>query len=206
MTNESSLLYMSYLACIEINPWHSKTATPENPDWCIIDLDPDKNSFEQVIKAAQVTHQVLDAIGIPSYPKTSGSTGLHIYVPLGAKYNYEVSKEFGRSIAKLVHAEIPNFTSIERKTADRRGKMYIDFLQNRPQATVAAPYSLRPKPKAPVSMPLHWEEVKPGLKITDFTISNAIGRLKEMGDIFKPVIGKGVNLEKAVKNMGMVFK
>ena len=94
---------------------------------------------------------------------------------------------------KIVHTELPKFTSIERKTALRKGCIYLDFLQNRPQATVAAPYSLRPKPGAPVSMPLHWDEVKKGLKITDFHIRNAMDRLKEMGDIFKPVIGKGID-------------
>jgi bifunctional non-homologous end joining protein LigD len=83
--------------------------------------------------------------------------------------------------------------------------MYIDFLQNRPQATVAGPYSLRPKPGAPVSMPLHWEEVKKGLKITDHNIFNAVDRLKETGDIFKPVIGKGINMEKAIKKIESVF-
>lgn len=204
-TNEASLLYIASLGAIEINPWHSRKQNPDNPDWCIIDLDPDKNSFEQVIEAAQITKQVLDAIDVPGYCKTSGSTGLHIYIPLGAKYNYEDSKEFGRRIAKIIHQAIPSFTSIERKTADRDGKMYVDFLQNRPQATVAAPYSLRPKPGAPVSMPLHWEEVKKGLKMTDFHLKNAVPRLKEQGDIFKPVIGKGINMEKAIKKIYSVF-
>jgi bifunctional non-homologous end joining protein LigD len=203
-TNEASLLYMASLGCIEINPWHSKKNTPDNPDWCIIDLDPDKNDFEQVIKAAQVVKAVLDDINVPSWPKTSGSTGLHIYIPFGGKYSYESSKEFGRSLVKIVHAEIPGFTSIERKTSDRKGCIYLDFLQNRPQATVAAPYSLRPKPGAPVSMPLHWEEVKKGLRNTDFHIGNAVDRLKEQGDIFKGVLGKGINLEKAVKGISNI--
>ncbi|MEP7170367.1 MAG: DNA ligase, partial [Bacteroidota bacterium] len=94
----------------------------------------------------------------------------------------------------------PKYTSIERIVKARRGKMYIDFLQNRPQATIAAPYSLRPKPGATVSMPLHWDEVKKGLKMTDFTIYNTMERIKSEGDIFKPVLGKGVNLEKVIKN------
>jgi len=199
ITNEASLLYVASLGCIEINPWNSTILTPDNPDWCIIDLDPDKNSFEEVIETANVTRQIFDALGIISYPKTSGSTGLHIYIPFGAKYTYEDSKEFGRVIARLVHEQLPLFTSIERKVANRKGKIYIDFLQNRPQATVAGPYSLRPKPFAPVSMPLHWEEVKKGLQIKDFTIFNAVDRLKEQGDIFKGVLGKGINLEKALK-------
>jgi bifunctional non-homologous end joining protein LigD len=138
-------------------------------------------------------------MGVTSYPKTSGSTGIHIYIPLGAKYTYEQSKEFVRIIATLVQREIPKYTSIERIVKARKGKMYIDFLQNRPQATVAAPYSLRPKPGATVSMPLLWEEVKTGLKIGDFTIYNAVERIKSVGDIFKPVLGKGINLKKVIK-------
>jgi bifunctional non-homologous end joining protein LigD len=194
--DEASILLMASMGCIELNPWSSKVQSPDHPDWCIIDLDPDKNSFDQVVEAAQVTKQVLDSMDIPSYCKTSGSTGLHIYIPLGAKYTYEQSKEFARVIATLVHREIPKYTSIERIVSNRNGKMYIDFLQNRPKATLAAPYSLRPKKGATVSMPLHWDEVKKGLKMTDFTIFNAIDRLKEVGDIFKPVIGKGIDLKK----------
>ncbi len=205
ITNEASLMYVASLGCIEMNPWSSRSQYPDNPDWCIIDLDPDKNTFDQVITAAQVTKQILGSIDVPCYCKTSGSTGIHIYIPFGAKYDYEDSKEFGRVIAKLVHEEIPEFTSIERKTKDRGGKMYIDFLQNRPQATVSGPYSLRPKPGAPVSMPLHWEEVKKGLKITDFNIFNAVARVKDVGDIFKPVIGKGINLDKTLKKISSVF-
>jgi bifunctional non-homologous end joining protein LigD len=205
ITDEASLLYIASLGCIEINPWSSRTQTPDNPDWCIIDLDPDKNTFDQVIEAACVTKQILDAIEVPAYCKTSGSTGLHIYIPLGAKYDYESSKEFARVIAKLVYGQIPEYTSIERKVSDRSGKMYIDFLQNRPQATVAGPYSLRPKPGAPVSMPLHWEEVKSGLSIRDFTIFNAVDRIKDVGDIFTGVLGEGIDLEKVSDKIESLF-
>lgn len=204
-TNEASLLYIASLGCIEINPWSSKTTTPDNPDWCIIDLDPDKHTFDQVIEAAQVTRKVLDAIGVPSFCKTSGSTGLHIYIPLGAKYSYEESKEFARIIVTIVHHEIPEFTSIERIISNRKGKMYLDFLQNRPQATLAAPYSLRPKPTATASTPLHWDEVKKGLKMTDFTISNLVERTNREGDLFKGVLGKGINLKKVLQKINSTF-
>jgi len=200
-SDEASLLYMASLGAIEINPWSSTIDSPENPDWCIIDLDPDKNTFDQVIETARVVKDVLDAAGIKGYCKTSGSTGIHIYIPLGAHYNYEISKEFGRLIATLVHEQLPGFTSIERATKDRKGKIYIDFLQNRPQATLAAPYSLRPKPGATVSMPLYWDEVKRGLKMQDFHINNAIPRMRENGDIFKPVLGKGIDIQKAIKKL-----
>ncbi|MCD9015242.1 DNA ligase D [Parachryseolinea silvisoli] len=194
--SEADVLLMAAMGCIELNPWSSRIQKPDHPDWCIIDLDPDTgNTFEQVIQAAQVTKQVLDGAGIVSYCKTSGSTGLHIYIPLGAVYTYEQSKEFARVIVTHVHQQLPKFTSIERPTSRRKGKLYLDFLQNRPKATLAAPYSLRPKPGATVSMPLHWDEVKKGLKMKDFTIHNAMARIKEVGDIFKPVMGKkGIDL------------
>jgi bifunctional non-homologous end joining protein LigD len=198
-TDEASLLYIASLGCIEMNPWSSRVQSPDNPDFCIIDLDPDKNKFEQVVETAQVTRQVLESAGITGYCKTSGSTGLHIYIPLAAKYTYDESKEFARLIVTLVHRELPRFTSIERSLKDRKGKIYLDFLQNRPQATIATVYSLRPKPGATVSMPLHWEEVRKGISIGDFTIKNAIARIREEGDIFKPVLGKGISMEKALK-------
>ncbi|MBE0663124.1 MAG: DNA ligase D [Bacteroidales bacterium] len=197
--DEASLLYMANLGCIEMNPWHSKVEKEDYPDWCIIDLDPAENTFDQVIEAANVCRYILEAMGVSSYPKTSGSSGMHIYIPMGAKYTYEQSKEFARVIATLVQREIPKYTSIERIVKARKGKMYIDFLQNRSQATVAAPYSLRPKPGATVSMPLMWDEVKKGLKMSDFNIYNALDRIKSKGDIFKPVLGKGINLEKEIK-------
>lgn len=197
--DEATLLWMANLGCIELNPWFSRVQAEDNPDFCIIDLDPDKNTFEQVIQAAIETKAVLDSLQVTSYPKTSGSTGIHIYIPLGAKYTYDQSQMFGRLIANLVHQRIPEFTSIERLVKNRGGKMYIDFLQNRPEATVAGPYSLRPKPGATVSMPLHWDEVKKGLKMKDFTIKNAVARIRREGDLFKPVLGEGINIERVLE-------
>ncbi|MEI9917569.1 MAG: DNA ligase D [Bacteroidota bacterium] len=199
---EADVMLMASMGCIEMNPWSSRTEHPDHPDWCMIDLDPsDKTKFNQVIEAARVTHDILESIGLPSYCKTSGSTGLHIYIPLGAKYTYKESQDFARTIVTAVHEEIPSFTSIERMVSNRKGNMYLDFLQNRPGATLAAPYSLRPKPGATVSMPLQWDEVKKGLKMTDFHIDNAIPRIREVGDIFKPVLGKGINLAKFSKKI-----
>jgi len=199
--DEATLLYMANLGCIEMNPWSSTVGKPDNPTFCIIDLDPDKNTFDQVIETAQLTKQLLDDMAVPSYCKTSGSTGLHIYIPLGNKYNYDQSKEFAHIIVTLIHAELPDYTSLERTVRARKGKMYLDFLQNRPHATIAAAYSVRPKPGATVSMPLHWDEVKKGLKISDFTLFNAIERMHELGDIFKPVLGKGIDLKKVIDTL-----
>ncbi len=199
--DEAALLYMASLGCIEMNPWSSTYKKPDNPDWCCIDLDPDKNHFDQVIETANVTKEILDGAGVDCYCKTSGSTGLHIYIPLGKKYDYEASKEFGRLIAHMVNDRLPKYTSIERLTAKRKGMLYIDFLQNRPQATLSSAYSVRPKPGATVSMPLHWDEVKKGMKMEDFNIYNAVERVTTNGDIFKPVLGKGIDMEKALTNL-----
>lgn len=205
-TDEASLLWMATLGCIEMNPWFSRIQSPDNPDYCVIDLDPDKQTFDQVVAAALEVKKILDAIDVPSYCKTSGSTGMHIYIPLNAKYTYDQSQMFARIIVNQVHQQIPDYTSLERTIADRNGKMYLDFLQNRPGATIACPYSLRPKPGATVSMPLSWDEVKPGLKMKDFTIFNATDRLKETGDLFKGALGKGIDLEKTIKKAKSAFE
>ncbi len=204
-SDEAYLLWMASLGCIEMNPWFSRVQSPDNPDYCVIDLDPDKNTFDQVVEAALEVKKVLDAIDVPSYPKTSGSTGMHIYIPLDAKYTYDQSQMFAKIIVQLVNKQIPDYTTLERMVANRKGKMYLDFLQNRPGATIAGPYSLRPKPGATVSMPLHWDEVKPGLTMKDFTIFNSMDRLKETGDLFKGVLGKGIDLEKTIKKAQSIF-
>ncbi len=204
-SDEAVLLWMATLGCIEMNPWFSRVQSPDNPDYCVIDLDPDKNTFDQVIEAALEVKKVLDAIDVPSYCKTSGSTGMHIYIPLDAKYDYVQSQMFARIIVNIVHKQIPDYTSLERMVAKRNGKMYLDFLQNRPGATIAGPYSLRPKVGATVSMPVHWDEVKPGLTMKHFTIFNSIDRLKAEGDLFKGVLGKGIDLEKTIKKAQSIF-
>ena len=203
--DEAALLWMASQGCIEMNPWFSRSHSPDNPDYCVIDLDPDKNTFDEVIEVAQMVKEILVQIEVPCYAKTSGSTGMHIYIPLAAKYTYDQSQMFAKIIVNLVHHETPEFTSVERMVANREGKMYLDFLQNRPGATIAGPYSLRPKPGATVSMPLDWAEVKPGMTMKDFTIFNALDRLKETGDLFKGVLGKGIDLSKAIQKAKEVF-
>jgi len=200
-TDEASLLYIASLGCIEMNPWHSRIQDAENPDWCVIDLDPDNNSYNEVVEAAQAVKKVLDAIDVPGYPKTSGATGMHIYIPLGSKYSYEQSKLLAELIVNIVYNDIASFTSIERNPAKRKGKIYLDFLQNRTIQTIAAPYSLRPKPGATVSTPLDWSEVKKGLTPKKFNIDTIFDRLKNVGDIFKPVLDKGIDMQKTLEKI-----
>lgn len=202
-TDEASLLYMASLGCIEMNPWHSRTAAPHRPDWCVIDLDPDGNPYDQVISVALVIKGLLDEIKVPAYCKTSGATGMHIYIPLKAKYTYDQSRMLARLIVEMAQQDprIASFTSLVRTPAKRKKKIYLDFLQNREIQTLAAPYSIRPRPGATVSTPLYWEELKKGLKPGIFTMLNIFDRLKREGDLFKPVLGKGIDLEKVIKRM-----
>lgn len=199
--DKATLVYMANLGCIEINPWNSRTGKLQHPDFMIIDLDPEKISFDRVVEVAQMVHKVLDQLKVPNFCKTSGATGLHIYVPMGAKYTYEQTKQFANLIAILVNHKLPNITSLERHPAKRQKKVYLDYLQNNKGQTLAAPYSVRPKPGATVSTPLEWKEVKKGLSPQDFNIKNIFTRLKKKGDLWKPVLGRGIDLKKALSKI-----
>ena len=202
--NKATLAYLNNLGSIEINPWHSTAEALDNPDYLIIDIDPSKqNTFEQVIEAANVVKQILDKAGAPSYCKTSGSSGLHVYVPTAKKYTYEQVKDFAYLICMLASEQLPDFTTLERNLQKRGHKhIYMDYLQNRRGQTIACVYSLRPKPCATVSAPLLWKEVKSGLTPQDFTMYNIMKRVKKVGDIFTPILGKGIDLNKCLKKLG----
>jgi bifunctional non-homologous end joining protein LigD len=201
--DKASLLYIANLGSIEINPWNSTIKKPDHPTYMVIDIDPaDKNTFEQVIETALVTKAVLEEAGVKSYCKTSGATGLHVYVPMGNKYDYEHVRMFGQLVASIVVERLPKFTSIERSLKKRGNNIYVDFLQNSKGQTLATAYSVRPKPGATVSTPLEWKEVKKGLKPSDFTMLNILKRVEKKGDLFKEVLSsKGADLNKALEKL-----
>lgn len=201
--NIETLVYLTNLGCIEINPWHSTVDELDKPDYLMIDIDPsDKNNFEQVIQVALSTKKVLDDAGAECFCKTSGATGMHIYVPTGKKYTFEQVKDFAYLVCMMVNNELKSFTTLERNLQKRGNKhIYMDYLQNRRGQTISSVYSLRPKPGATVSTPLLWEEVKPGLSAKQFTIYNTLERVKKIGDIFKGVLGKGIDLGKCLENL-----
>ncbi len=195
--DKATLAYLNNLGCIELNPWSSTIKSLDKPDYMIIDIDPsEKNSFEQVIETALAFKKILDKAGAAAYCKTSGATGLHIYVPMGKKYSYEQVKSFAEFLCTMVQELLPAFTSMDRSLAKRgKNKIYLDYLQNRRGQTIAAPYSLRPYKGATVSTPLLWKEVKPGLSPATFTINNTLKRVTKLGDLFKDVLGKGIDLK-----------
>ena len=198
--NEASLIYMANLGCIEINPWNSRVENLLHPDFTVIDIDPsEKTTFEQVIEVTQAAKEVLDKAKIVGYPKTSGSSGIHIYIPLGARYTYDEARDFTKILCYFIQEKLPGITSMERNVKKRKGKIYLDFLQNRKGQTLAAPYCARPKPGATVSAPLEWKEVKHGLDMNDFTIKTMPQRIDEKPDLFKAVLGEGIDIEKALE-------
>ncbi|GEP94992.1 DNA ligase D [Chitinophaga cymbidii] len=182
--NTATLIYMANLGCIEINPWLSRISKPDHPDYIVIDLDPEDIAFRHVVDTANVVHEILEGYGIESFAKTSGASGMHIYIPTGAKYEYETCRLFAEFIAKEAHAKLPDLTSVVRAKSKRQKKVYIDFLQNSRGQTVAAPYSARPRPGATVSTPLQWKEVNAKLDIKNFHIGNTMQRLEKHGDLW----------------------
>lgn len=193
-----TLQYVVNLGCIEMHPLNSRIGHLDKPDYFVLDLDPSGADFKHVTQVARVAHEILEKIGLKSYCKTSGSKGLHIYVPLAAKYPFAVVKEFARQVALLIHEKLPKTTSLERVPAKRKGKVYLDYLQNNPGQAVAAPYSLRSRPGAPIAAPLDWKEVKSTLRILDFTLETIFKRVKKKKDPFKPILGRGGNLHKSL--------
>ena len=201
--NEATLLYMANLGCIEINPWNSRLQHLDNPTYTVIDLDPsENNTFEEVITVAQAAKEVLDMAGIEGYCKTSGSSGLHIYIPLNEEYTFDEARDFTKLLCYYVREMTSEITTLERNLRKRgKDKIYLDYLQNRRGQTLAAPYCVRPKKGATVSAPLFWKEVKSGLKIADFNIETMPERIQEISDIFTPVLEKGINMEAALEKL-----
>lgn len=199
--NKATLAYLNNLGCIEINPWHSTIKMPGKPDYLIIDIDPSvKNTFDQVVETALAVKEVLDKAGADSFCKTSGATGMHIYVPLAKKYLYQQARDFAEIICSIANEQLP-FASMERNLKKRGNKLYLDHLQNSRGQTIAAPYSLRPYPGATVSTPLQWKEVKPGLHPSEFNIFSMPKRLQKTKDIFSGVLGKGIDLYSCLKKL-----
>jgi bifunctional non-homologous end joining protein LigD len=201
--DKATLAYLNNLGCIELNPWNSTIKSLDKPDYMIIDLDPsEKNSFDQVVETANAFKEILDKAEVECYCKTSGASGLHIFVPMQEKYDYEQVKNFAHLLCIKITEQLPSFTTLERNLQKRGNKkIYLDYLQNRRGQTVACVYSLRPRAGATVSTPLHWSEVKKGLSPAEFDIHSIFERLKKNSDLFKGVLGKGANIEIATNKI-----
>jgi bifunctional non-homologous end joining protein LigD len=193
-----TLLYLANLGCIEINPWSSRVGNLENPDFLVIDLDPEDIEYVHVVEAALAVRKTLDRFDCPTYCKTSGKTGLHVFVPLGGKYSYDECRQFAEIVATIVQNQLPTTTSIERMPKNRQQRVYLDYLQNGIGKTLAAPYSVRPYPGATVSAPLKWSEVRRTLDPSRYTIRTMRSRVDKVGDLWEPALGEGIDLESSL--------
>ncbi len=194
-----SLLYVINLGSIPLHMWGSRVAALERPDWCILDLDPKGAPFTDVVKVAHAIHARCDGIDLPHYIKTTGSSGLHVMIPLGQQLTYDQCRSFGELLARLIVAELPEVATITRQVERREGKVYVDYLQNGRGKTIVTPYSVRPLPGAPVSAPLEWHEVTPKLDPQKFTIANMGARLeKQQADPMLPVLTQAPDIVKAI--------
>ncbi len=186
----ASLLWVVNLGCIDLNPWYARCDDHNRPDYLHFDLDPVQGAdFDIVCETAVLVHDALDALKIPNFPKTTGSRGIHIYVPIQRgplqKEVWDFSKKFAVSLAKLYPEIITAEYRIEKRP---KGHVLLDYNQNAWGRTLASIYSVRPKPHAPVSTPVTWDEVKRGIRIEDFRLDNVPARLKKVGDLWKPLL------------------
>ncbi|MDH3691672.1 MAG: DNA ligase D [Gammaproteobacteria bacterium] len=175
-----SLLYIINMGTIPLHIWSSRLDSLERPDWCILDLDPKDAPFKHVVNIANAIRTLCEEIELPSLVKTSGSTGIHVLIPLGAQYTYEQSRTLGELLARVIITKLPDIATVVRSPARREGKVYIDYIQNGHGRLIVAPFSVRPLPGAPVSMPLKWKEVTSRLRNSRFTIKNAAKRMRTL--------------------------
>jgi DNA ligase D len=195
-TTTASLLHFVNLGTIEQHPWHSTIAKLDKPDWIAIDLDPKKAPWENVLQVALTCKKVCDEIGLKAFPKTSGSSGIHIYLPLKPTNEYEQVAEFSRLLAAEIAGRVPKIATVERTIAKRkRDQVYVDWMQNARGKSLASVFTARAKPQATVSMPLTWKQIEQGAKISDFTIRNVPALLKKKGDAWSDLFNQRQTLK-----------
>ena len=198
----TTLLYMTQLAAISQDPWFSRVADPLHPDVVAIDLDPgDGATFAKVLDVARWVKDELDRLHIPGVPKTSGASGLHVYIPLPPKTTYETGQLLCQVVATIVATKHPKVATVERMVKKRpRGTVYVDYLQNILGKTIATAYSARASDYAGVSTPLTWKEIADGVDPHDFTVRTALARFRETGDLWAATrTGKRVDIKAVLK-------
>ncbi len=193
-----TLLHLANLGTIPLHVWASRVDDLAHPDWCILDLDPKGAPFTDVVEIALAARKLCDRAGLPVYPKTSGSQGMHLLVPLGGQCTFEQTKQLAMILATLLARELPKIATVERVIAARRGRVYIDALQNGEGKLLVAPFSVRPVPGARVSTPLEWKEVTQRLDATRFTIRTVAQKMEKRGDPMAAVLTERADLAGAL--------
>ena len=196
--DEDMLRYVANMGTIPLHVWNARVASLDRPDWMVLDLDPKEAPFAHVVQVARALKKILDDLELPSVPKTSGATGLHILLSMGQRYTHEEVRTFARLLATMVVETLPEISTIVRAIRGRGGKVYVDFGQNGHGNTIVAPYSVRPLPGAPASCPLRWDEVNARLDPARYTIRTIPERFEEMEDPLRAVLGEGIDMAGAI--------
>ena len=195
-TTVGSLLHFVNLGTIEQHPWHSTLKHLDKPDYVMLDLDPKQAPWSNVLEVALVCKQIFDEVGLQAFPKTSGSSGIHIYVPLKPKHNYGKVAGIAGALAAEVARRAPKVATVQRSLAARqKQQVYVDAMQNARGKTIASLFSARAKPGATVSMPLKWKQIEKGVKISDFTIENVPALIKKNGNAWKDFFNEAQTLK-----------
>ena len=197
--DRDTLIWMVNLASIDLHPWLSRRTSRDVPDWVVFDLDAKEAPFGDVVKIARAVGKVLRGIGLRPYLKTSGATGLHVFVPLKPGYTYDHTRQFCEAVATLVASEHKDIATVERVVRLRRSRVYVDFGQNRKGQTVVPAYVVRPRPGAPVSTPLDWDELETDLDPVQFNIKTMPARLAKYGDLFQATLRDPQDLLPAIE-------
>jgi len=187
VNDRDTLLWMVQMHCIDMNAWYSRVDKPQRPDFVLFDLDPPDGGFELAIDVAHLIHELLDDVGLPGYVKTSGADGIHVVAPITRRSTFEDTYAFAEQASRLLEARHPGLVTTEWLKRKREGVL-VDHRQNGSGKTIASVYSVRPKPGAPVSTPLRWDELRKGLTPRDFTMDVVLERCAKHGDLFAPVL------------------
>ena len=189
INSRDAVLQMVQHNCIDMNAWYSRVDRPERPDWVLFDLDPpeEEGAFALCIRVARLVRAALEALGLESWVKTSGADGIHVLVPISRRYGYDETYEFAELLSRRLEREHPGEVTTEWLKRKRSGVL-VDHRQNGHGKTIASVYSVRPKPGAPVSTPLDWDELTGDVRPRDFTMEVALQRVAERGDLFEPVL------------------
>ncbi len=197
-----TLEWCANLATLPLHIPASRVGSLERADWAVIDFDPKGAPFEDVMTLAKSLHERCERAGLPAFAKTSGANGMHVLIPLAGQLDHEGARQLSELLAQLLVAEHPKISTLERSIPKRQGRVYVDALQNGQGKLIAAPFCVRALPGAPVSMPLEWIELQPGLTARTFTLKNAIERLQKIGDVMAPVLTTRIDLAAVLPKLG----
>jgi bifunctional non-homologous end joining protein LigD len=202
VNDELALLWMVDFGCVDLHVWYSRVDRPGRPDYVLFDVDPSSDvGFPEVVQVAHLLRRTLSTLGLASFVKTSGGDGLHVQVPVERRYTYEQTREFATIVAEALVIAHPGLVTTDRDPGRRRG-VFVDTKMNGEGMTIASVYSLRPRPGAPVSTPLRWEELREDVEPRDFNIDTVLDRVREHGDLWAPLLTTKQRLEPALAKIG----